>query len=62
MVRPRHERAGTLYFDVAAGVTTFLLSGRYFEARAKSGRRVCSPRWTHWWSNKYGSCATVQKP
>jgi Cu+-exporting ATPase len=24
-----------LYFDVAAGVTTFLLAGRYFEARAK---------------------------
>ncbi|MGP4017493.1 heavy metal translocating P-type ATPase [Saccharopolyspora sp. 5N708] len=29
--------ASTLYFDVAAGVTTFLLSGRYFEARAKTG-------------------------
>ena len=24
-----------LYFDVAVGVTTFLLAGRYFEARAK---------------------------
>ncbi|MEU8632556.1 heavy metal translocating P-type ATPase [Amycolatopsis sp. NPDC048633] len=29
--------ADTLYFDVAAGVTTFILAGRYFEARAKGG-------------------------
>ncbi|NKQ58163.1 copper-translocating P-type ATPase [Amycolatopsis sp. K13G38] len=27
--------AGNIYFEVAAGVTTFLLAGRYFEARSK---------------------------
>ena len=27
--------AGNIYLEVAAGVTTFLLAGRYFEARAK---------------------------
>jgi heavy metal translocating P-type ATPase len=27
-----HQSGGALYFDVAAGVTTFLLAGRYFEA------------------------------
>lgn len=27
--------ASTLYFDVAAGVATFLLAGRYFEARSR---------------------------
>jgi Cu+-exporting ATPase len=27
--------AGDIYFEVAAGVTTFILAGRYFEARAK---------------------------
>jgi P-type Cu+ transporter len=26
---------GNIYFEVAAGVTTFILTGRYFEARAK---------------------------
>src|SRR5690606_37328376 len=26
---------GNIYFEVAAGVTTFILAGRYFEARAK---------------------------
>ena len=31
----RGEGAGAIYFEVAAGVTTFLLAGRYFEARAK---------------------------
>lgn len=35
--------ADTLYLDVAAGVTCFLLAGRYFEARAKrSARSVLS--------------------
>ncbi|MFL6124573.1 heavy metal translocating P-type ATPase [Actinophytocola sp.] len=28
--------AGDIYLEVAAGVTTFILAGRYFEARAKS--------------------------
>jgi Cu+-exporting ATPase len=28
--------AGNIYLEVAAGVTTFILAGRYFEARAKS--------------------------
>jgi P-type Cu+ transporter len=27
-----HQSAGAIYFDVPAGVTTFLLAGRYFEA------------------------------
>jgi Cu+-exporting ATPase len=27
-----HQPAGAIYFDVPAGVTTFLLAGRYFEA------------------------------
>ncbi len=30
-----HQGGGALYLDVAAGVTTFLLAGRYFEARAR---------------------------
>ncbi|MDQ4104552.1 MAG: heavy metal translocating P-type ATPase, partial [Actinomycetota bacterium] len=30
-----HDSHGRLYFEVAAGVTVFLLAGRYFEARAK---------------------------
>jgi Cu+-exporting ATPase len=29
------EGAGNIYLEVAAGVTTFILAGRYFEARAK---------------------------
>jgi P-type Cu+ transporter len=29
------DGAGNLYLEVAAGVTTFLLAGRYFEARSK---------------------------
>ncbi|HZB48313.1 MAG TPA: heavy metal translocating P-type ATPase, partial [Mycobacteriales bacterium] len=29
------EGSGSLYLEVAAGVTTFLLAGRYFEARSK---------------------------
>ena len=31
----RTDGTGNVYFEVAAGVTTFLLAGRYFEARAK---------------------------
>jgi P-type Cu+ transporter len=31
----RSHGAGALYLEVAAGVTTFILAGRYFEARAK---------------------------
>ncbi|HEY2096016.1 MAG TPA: heavy metal translocating P-type ATPase [Pseudonocardia sp.] len=31
----RGAGAGALYLEVAAGVTTFILAGRYFEARAK---------------------------
>ncbi len=30
-----HGDMGGVYFDVAAGVTTFLLAGRYFEARSR---------------------------
>jgi len=30
-----HQSGGAVYFDVAAGVTTFLLAGRYFEAVSK---------------------------
>jgi P-type Cu+ transporter len=30
------EGAGNIYLEVAAGVTTFILAGRYFEARAKT--------------------------
>ncbi|CAL9621539.1 heavy metal translocating P-type ATPase [Streptomyces althioticus] len=31
----RSDGAGNLYLEAAAGVTTFILAGRYFEARAK---------------------------
>jgi len=31
----RTDGAGAIYLEAAAGVTTFLLAGRYFEARAK---------------------------
>jgi P-type Cu+ transporter len=30
-----HQGGGAIYIDVAAGVTTFLLAGRYFEASSK---------------------------
>jgi len=30
-----HRSGGAIYLDVAAGVTTFLLAGRYFEARSR---------------------------
>jgi len=30
-----HQSSGAIYLDVAAGVTTFLLAGRYFEALSK---------------------------
>ncbi|HVC15335.1 MAG TPA: heavy metal translocating P-type ATPase [Acidimicrobiales bacterium] len=30
-----HHSGGSIYLDVAAGVTTFLLAGRYFEARSR---------------------------
>jgi Cu+-exporting ATPase len=33
-IRP-NDGAGNLYLEVAAGVTTFILAGRYFEARSK---------------------------
>jgi Cu+-exporting ATPase len=32
----RTAGSGNIYLEVAAGVTTFILAGRYFEARAKS--------------------------
>ncbi len=37
-----HQTGGAIYLDVAAGVTTFLLAGRYFEALSKrrSGRAL----------------------
>lgn len=31
----RTDGTGNVYFEVAAGVTTFILAGRYFEARSK---------------------------
>lgn len=31
----RTDGLGSVYFEVAAGVTTFILAGRYFEARSK---------------------------
>ena len=31
----RTDGAGNIYLEVAAGVTTFILAGRYFEARSK---------------------------
>ena len=31
----RTDGSGSVYFEVAAGVTTFILAGRYFEARSK---------------------------
>ncbi len=37
-----HQTSGAIYLDVAAGVTTFLLAGRYFEAlsRRRSGNAL----------------------
>lgn len=37
-----HQSGGSIYLDVAAGVTTFLLAGRYFEAtsRRRSGNAM----------------------
>ena len=37
-----HQSSGAIYLDVAAGVTTFLLAGRYFEAfsRRRSGNAL----------------------
>ena len=32
---PRADGAANIYLEVAAGVTTFILAGRYFEARSK---------------------------
>jgi Cu+-exporting ATPase len=39
-----HQAGGAIYIDVAAGVTTFLLAGRYFEAtsRRKTGNALRS--------------------
>src|SRR5688572_31775504 len=31
----RSDGAGNIYLEAASGVTTFLLAGRYFEARSK---------------------------
>ena len=40
-----HRSGGSIYLDVAAGVTTFLLLGRYFEAssRKRSGNALHAP-------------------
>ncbi|OBG16645.1 copper-translocating P-type ATPase [Mycolicibacterium celeriflavum] len=35
LVLSRTDGSGSVYFEVAAGVTTFILAGRYFEARSK---------------------------
>ncbi|MEE4024956.1 heavy metal translocating P-type ATPase [Gordonia sp. PKS22-38] len=35
LIASRGEGAGNIYLEAAAGVTTFLLAGRYFEKRAK---------------------------
>jgi Cu+-exporting ATPase len=35
LLTPAGSGAGNIYLEVAAGVTTFILAGRYFEARAK---------------------------
>jgi Cu+-exporting ATPase len=35
VVASGHQTHGQVYFEVAAGVTVFLLAGRYFEARSK---------------------------
>ena len=42
--QPHHLPGGAIYLDVAAGVTTFLLAGRYFEAtwRQRSGSTLRS--------------------
>ncbi len=39
-----HPSGGAIYLDVAAGVTTFLLAGRYFEAwsRRRTGNALRS--------------------
>jgi cation-transporting P-type ATPase A/B/Cu+-exporting ATPase len=39
-----HQSGGAIYIDVAAGVTTFLLAGRYFEAtsRRRTGNALSS--------------------
>ena len=44
-----HGSSGGIYLEVGAGVTTFLLAGRYFEARARrqapAKRSARSPSW-----------------
>jgi P-type Cu+ transporter len=35
LVAQRSDGSGSIYLEVAAGVTTFILAGRYFEARSK---------------------------
>jgi P-type Cu+ transporter len=35
LVAPRDAAGGSIYFEIAAVVTTFILAGRYFEERAK---------------------------
>lgn len=43
----RGDGAGSIYLEAAAGVTAFILAGRYFEARS-SGRRA--RRYGHCWN------------
>ncbi len=40
----RMDGSGNIYFEAAAGVTTFLLAGRYFEARVQAARRLGAAR------------------
>lgn len=35
LIASRGDGAGNIYLEAAAGVTTFLLAGRYFEKRSK---------------------------
>ena len=44
-----HQSGGAIYLDVAAGVTTFLLAGRYFEAWSQAPyRQTPCAHWPRW--------------
>jgi P-type Cu+ transporter len=58
---PEAGGGSEIYLEVAAAVTTFILAGRYFEARAKRGRaRRCARCW-RWVPRTSRCCATAAR-
>ena len=53
--------ADAIYLDVAAGVTVLILTGRYFEARAKRRRPPRCGRWRRWARKMSRRCATAAR-